>query len=578
MTCPKRFPLLILPLLAASILVARPSGPYVQREVRAVWVTTTAGLDWPQSQNKEEQISSLRRIVADLHNARFNTIYFQVRARGDTYYRSRFEPWAENLTGTLGADPGWDPLALLLQEAHACGMEVHAWFNVFKIRGSSPVPQTKPPHPSRVFPQWTIKVEDEGWLDPGVPAVREYLVSVALDLVDHYDVDGINFDFLRYPGRGFPDDASYRSYGSGGNRGAWRRANVTNFLTAFVARAREHHPQLKIGCSPLGQPEELPWNGLPTAFSQDALSWLHDGLVDYAAPQIYWNLGESWKDPDFASLAKAWQAAAGGRQIVAGIGAYKPEVQQQIPAQIDAARAAGNAGVSFFRLQNIRALNMFAGRFDRPAFVPPMAWRDSLPPTAPVYLHSTELATNVLLLEWSPAAPTNDSARSYAVYRAATVPEAKSPPTLLAFLPAPQTSFVDSIRNPSSLTFTYAVSAIDRMCNESPATVAYSAPMKEAIDLRRKVQYVTSLSTTLSGPLDRPALAAYALGHVSPVRLEIFQPRPGAADTLLATLVEGEQDAGIYVVGLQQFAFNRGVYLLKLRAGETVVDQPLLIR
>src|SRR5262245_16457839 len=102
---------------------AVPRAPV--REVRAVWLTTVNGLDWPDTHDPVQQRRSLLEILDKLAAARFNTVFFQVRCRGDALYRSRFEPWSQELTGTLGDDPGWDPLAFVIQEGHARGLEVH---------------------------------------------------------------------------------------------------------------------------------------------------------------------------------------------------------------------------------------------------------------------------------------------------------------------------------------------------------------------------------------------------------------------------------------------------------------------
>jgi uncharacterized lipoprotein YddW (UPF0748 family) len=552
------------------------------REVRAVWVTTAAGLDWPRSTSRGDQISSLTDMVKDLHAAHFNTIYFQARARGDAYYRSELEPWADNLTGTLGKDPGWDPLAELLRLAHDRGMEVHVWFNVFKVRDGRQVPSSAPPHPSRSLAAWTVNFEGEGWLDPGIPAVREYLVTVAIDLVSRYDVDGINFDFIRYPGKTFPDDAAYRQFGQGMDRSAWRRQNVTGFLRTFVERARQVKPHLKIGCSPLGVPEETPLGSQTTAriaFAQDAREWLRTGLVDYASAQIYWDIGSSFRDPDFAAVARSWRVASPQRQVVAGIGAYKSEVRAQLRAQIDSARAAGVAGQAFFRLENIRPLSILGNRYASAALVPQMPWLDSLPPSPPQQFSSSELSANVFLLEWtlSPPAADGDSARFYAVYRQ---PEgsAQDSSTRIALLPSPSTSFVDTIRGPSALHYQYEVRALDRLWNESRPAEVRTAMMQDVLALRQKVRQRNSLSTSLAGPAGLPSLAAYALEQRDSVRLELVLRRPGQPDSTVARLVDRDQDPGTYVVGLQQVGFVPGVYVLRLTAGVSALEQLLIVR
>jgi hypothetical protein len=402
--------------------------------------------------------------------------------------------------------------------------------------------------------------------------------------VSRYDVDGINFDFIRYPARGFPDDATYRQYGNGMDKGVWRRQNITGFLTTFVERARAVRPNLKIGCSPLGIAEEPPpgsnGNGM-TAFAQDAREWLRSGLVDYASAQIYWDIGSSWRDPDFAKVAREWKAASPLRQIVAGIAAYKREVLAELPRQIDSARAVGADGQAFFRLENIRSLTMFAGRYNAPALIPPMTWRDSVPPEPPIHISTTELAPNVFLIEWStpPPAEDGDTARYFSVYRdGVTAAGPSSGRTLITLLPAPQTSFVDSITTPSALTYRYEVRSVDRMWNESPPLPTHTAPMREVLALGRKTQHRTSLSTSLTGPNGSPSLAAYSLARRDSIRLDLVLRRPGSSDTTMMTLVHAEQEAGMHVVGLQRVAFRLGVYVLRLAAGEAVIEQLLLIQ
>jgi len=285
----------------------RASTPPPKQEVRAVWVATAAGLDWPRTQNTREQQEALVTIVQTAKALGLNTLFFQVRARGDAYYRSRYEPWADNLTGTLGRDPGWDPLRFLLDAAHGAGIEVHAWFNVFKVRGPNPVKPTTPLHPTLAFPQWTTELQGEAWLNPGVPAVRTYSLNVALDLVTSYDIDGILFDFVRYPGQDFPDGETYARYGRGTARDSWRRGNVSLFVKEFYERASALKPMLKIGSAPLGvydgQAEGLA-SGSYQEYFQDAPAWIRSGWQDYLAPQVYWNIGSSPGDPDFAKLAR----------------------------------------------------------------------------------------------------------------------------------------------------------------------------------------------------------------------------------------------------------------------------------
>ena len=392
-----------------------------KREVRAVWLTTASGLDWPRSTDRAEQQASLGEIVRRLKSYNFNTIFFQIRSRGDAYYRSAYEPWAENLTGTLGKDPGWDPLAFLINEAHRAGIEVHAWVNVYKVRANVPVPLTTPPHISRAHPGWMFNYRGEGWLDPGIPEVGTYLLNVIMDIARKYEIDGINFDYLRYPGREFPDGDSYRRYGLGIPRDRWRVANLDRFVGVCYDRLTALRPLLKIGSSPLGI------YGSDTGFVsiaageyyQDTRTWLKTGKLDYVAPQVYWDIGGARGDPDYAVLVPDWQRLAGARHVYAGIGAYKTDVAREIPRQIDVSRNAGNAGQSYFRYESLHAAELFGGRYAMPALIPPMPWKDSSSPPPPLHIALNEVTANVFNLQWVPPQTVAERSRAarFILYR-----------------------------------------------------------------------------------------------------------------------------------------------------------------
>lgn len=553
--------------------------PAPKCEVRAVWLTTAAGLDWPRSTDRGEQQASLREIVRTLRAENFNTVIFQVRARGDAYYHSAIEPWAENLTGTLGKDPGWDPLAFLISEAHASGIEVHAWINMCKVRGSGPSALSVPPHVSRAHSDWVISYRGEGWLDPGIPEVRSYLVNVVLDLVRNYDLDGVNFDYLRYPGHDFSDMASYRTYGSASNHDLWRKSNLDRIVTECYDRATALRPWIKVGCSPLGiyGTDTGFVSTAATEFYQDARSWLRSGKLDYVSPQLYWNIGGAPGEPDFIALLHGWQKLAGSRHVYAGIGAYKSGVAREIPAQIDSARRFGSLGEAFFRFESIRGNTLFAGRFTTPALIPPMSWKSSSPPEAPPYLAVTEVTANVFALEWiAPSAGSGEEPYAYVLYRSsqASIPWG-DPRSIVAVLPHGIRAYTDSVKAPSSATYYYAVSALDRSRTEGPPSPVSSGTMREFLALKGKLIEVTALSASLSRRSGAPTLVAYTIPRRTPVTLEMISHLENAGDTMITTLVRDTQDGGTYVVGLKDMQFTPGKYVVRLRAGQSVVEQPI---
>jgi uncharacterized lipoprotein YddW (UPF0748 family) len=556
-----------------------------KQEVRAAWVTTAAGLDWPKTLDRTEQQSSLKKIVADLRAAHFNTILFQVRARGDAYYRSSYEPWAENLTGTLGKDPGWDPLAFLLAEAHNAGLEVHAWFNVYKIRGLSAVGQSAPLHPARRFAAWVHEVDGEGWLDPGVPEVRDYLVNVALEIVRRYDIDGINFDFIRYPGRTFSDDDTYRRYGAGMERDDWRRSNIDRFVSAFYDSAIHIKPMLKVGSAPLGvftNGSGLNTWGAFHSYYQDSQGWLQKGMHDYLSPQVYWNLGATKDDPDFAELLRSWKRNSSGREIWAGIGAYKPEVMRELPEQIDSSRSIGVDGQVYFRYEHVNAMKVFGGRYATLANIPPMSWKDPVPPLEPTDLAVSETAQDVFHLEWlSPrSAKDGDRARYYNIYRSTSEQmQPNDASSLVAITNSDATFFVDTVREGGSYRYYYAVSALDKGNNESAISNVATITMRELTELRGKLSDFTSLATSVARENGNVTLVAYKLALRSPVSLRVVKQDTDSAQSAASlVLANGMQTAGTYIVGVGRSQLAPGLYLVRLDAGGIVIEQPLEIR
>lgn len=357
-----------------------------KHEVRGIFLTTSNRLDWPKSTDREEQQASLRAILREMQLANLNTLFFQVRPRGDAYYRSRYEPWAEALTGTLGKDPGWDPLAFILKEAHALGIEVHAWMNIFKVRGQLPLSKPAPnsrKHPTRAHPEWTLYYDKEAWLNPGVPQARAYTLRIVMDVVERYDIDGICFDFIRYPGPDVDDGNTYRAYGNNRPLAEWRRGNINAFIKEAYSAITRVKPLVKVGAAPVGNyngrlGEALEANTIGGAFDwyfQDAPTWLREGWLDYAAPQVYWSLAGYSLTADFEFISRSWKRFSAGRHIYVSIGAYKPEIAREIPAQISSARQSGIEGQIYFRYENVAGMKIFGDRYAAPAAVPAMPWK-----------------------------------------------------------------------------------------------------------------------------------------------------------------------------------------------------------
>ncbi len=390
-----------------------------KNEIRAVWIATAFNLDWPTAQNSNQQKNEIRNILDSLKEANFNTIYLQVRARGDLLYPSSLEPFAKSLTGTLGKSPGYDPLKYFIQESHKRGIEIHAWWNVYKVFGKGLPERTIPKHVVLARPELCKYYKNEWWLDPGNPETNKYLTALITELVTKYDLDGINFDYLRYPDKDFDDDSTYNLYGKGMDKFEWRRENINKFVSQLYDKIISIRPNFKIGSSPLGiyrtyDTSSVLFGGFNRA-SQDSKNWLYSKKLDYISPQLFWNINSI---PNYDLLLRNWISHSNNRSVIAGIAAYKllPDFEDwnisEISAQIDSIREIGADGVSIYRLSLLR--NNVKGiydllkndKFKYPAGIPVYSWKDTAKPSAPVNVRLSPTENQNLKMEWD---VTNDS-------------------------------------------------------------------------------------------------------------------------------------------------------------------------
>ena len=570
---------LLIALSHCSLALAQTNTSTPKQEVRAVWITTVNGLDWPKSTDPAEQQRSLREMVMKLHSAHFNTIFFQVRGRGDALYRSSLEPWSDILTGTLGKDPGWDPLQFVIDEAHARAMEVHAWFNTFYVRsGKGEIPPSKPRHVALEHPDWVQTVDGQSWLDPGLPAVRNFLLRVGMEIVRNYDVDGVQFDFARYPGIAYPDEKTYKKYGNGTPKDDWRRENVTKFIRAFYDSAAAARPAVKIGSAPIGIYTNVgSAKGLQgySDLYQDSRAWLREFLQDYIVPQVYWSLGDQRADPDFSVVAKDWSEHSYGRHVYVGIGAYKPDVHQQMPALIDASRSLGVRGNSFFRYENIAdALDMGA-RYRTPANVPPMPWKNARPPGAPTDLAVENVRDGIFHLLWAPPSGAGAAPAYYNVYRSLRHPvDIDNASNLLAILPARATEYLDTIAQAHSPKYYYAVSALDRGNNESLSTSERSVIIPEIAAVAKSFELQFGLGNYYPDPASSVVFFRYTVAATAPVFLKILDE----SNQEVATVVDAVQGPGNYIAAADLSALKNGRYTYMLIAGNEKQKKALTLK
>ena len=305
---------------AATPAPTATAEPTAAAPYRAVWVSY---LEWQQVDFSTPETFSgdIAVILDNIRNLGATVVLAQVRPFGDALYPSSYYPFSHLCTGQQGRDPGYDPLALLVQAAHDRGLALEAWVNPYRIQAGL-TPALCDDSPATLHPDWVKYTDTGAYLDPANTAVRQYIADAVGELCANYDVDGIHFDDYFYPTTDPAFDAAdYAASGTALTRDDWRRENVNALVELCHATARRYG--VRFGVAPVGDPEQ----NYALQYS-DAARWLRQGTVDYLMPQLYWGQ-EYVKDGDtshsLARLAGAWAALprAAGVRLYAGLGAYR---------------------------------------------------------------------------------------------------------------------------------------------------------------------------------------------------------------------------------------------------------------
>lgn len=302
---------------------ALPSG-----EWRAVWVSYLefAEMDFSSESAFRADAAALMDNCLSLG---LNTVIAQVRPFGDALYRSSLFPWSHLCTGVQGQDPGFDPLDVLLTEAHARGLSLEAWVNPYRLRSSASMPPVLAESSLlNTHPEWVCTVNEGAYLNPAIPEAADYVVQGVAELVQNYAVDGIHFDDYFYPTTDSSIDAAQFAASGETDLTAWRRANVTRLVKAVHDAVKAADPTLRFGVSPQGNPD----NDRNEQYT-DLSVWLTasgaDAVVDYLCPQIYWGYGYTLSSGStrfaFENITAEWLALprAESTALYFGLGAYR---------------------------------------------------------------------------------------------------------------------------------------------------------------------------------------------------------------------------------------------------------------
>ncbi len=384
-----------------DILTSDVDAQGSMQEARAVWVTR-----WDFEKSKTQGPASIATIMKNIADANFNMVYFQVRGRADAYYKSSYEPYASDFTGTLGGDPGWDPLAVAVEEAHKNGLEIHAWINTFTMwSGTTPPIESSPRHIYLSHPEWLVVDSNGGimalnssyvFATPGNPQVWDHIVNVVTDIALRYNIDGIHFDYIRYPGPEYSyDEVSNSRFQEAKKsrpsltREDWQRDQVTQFLSLAYENLISVKTMLKITAAVWGiYKDRWNWGGTSEGYYdyyQDSQRWMSLKIVDAISPMIYWPMTVPMGGrTDYATLALDFVSNSYGRFVFAGMNVYPrsdtdPYDFSEMEKEINYLRSIDAQGMAIFSYAMIKKYNYFdnfkQGPFAIKAIVPYMNWK-----------------------------------------------------------------------------------------------------------------------------------------------------------------------------------------------------------
>lgn len=408
---------LVVSSFAQRYTVSNETAPMVPREFRAAWVACVYNIDWPSriGMGPETQCAELRAILDRMASMKMNAIIFQVRPNADAVYQSNLEPWSHWISGAQGKSPGYDPLAYCIQQAHARGIEVHAWFNPFRALPSSKIP-TASNHVVRTHPSAIRNFKTYKWMDPSLPFTQQRALAVIMDVVNRYDVDGVHIDDYFYPYPDVDPQGRAKQVFPDGKSPEARRVATDGFVKAMYASVKARKPWVRVGISPFGI-----WRpGVPAGttasidafhhLSADSRKWLQQGWCDYLSPQLYWRI----EGPQSFSRLIAWWRAQGTRPVWPGLAASRINSSEdpgrtasEILNQVSLTRTVGKnyVGHVFWSMKSLMENRGDLGNelvkkfYQEPSLVPPMPWvNGNLPKTPNVVAAGSKGNINVV---WS---------------------------------------------------------------------------------------------------------------------------------------------------------------------------------
>ena len=519
----------MLSILPVNVLAqTRPWGPYeqyipsetpsVKRHLRGTWICTVINMDWPSREtskieNDTERIQKTKdELIAILDKSvemNLNAVFFQVSPEGDAFYKSNLVPWSRYLTGTYGRDPGFDPLAFAIEEAHKRNLEIHAWFNPYRVSMdiSNATIESLNTEKSvyKEHPEWIKTSMSRFFVDPGIPAAREWVENRVMEVVDNYDIDGVHFDdyfyYERYEGE-LKDEDTFNTYNNGqfSNLGDWRRNNTDLLVKEISHKVRSAKSWVKFGISPSGVwankgdgfPDGLNTNTSYTDYNKcfaNTKKWVEEELLDYIAPQIYFTFANS--RVSYGEVATWWSRVIRDKKVHLYVGQALFKINEDPDQYFKGEKAVGEVarqlkfnmvkpevkGSIIFRVNNFNDLNkqevvdvVKNDLWSTKALVPVMPWKGGKAPVTPTQGKLEELS-NSIKLTWNDNDP---NTTYYAIYRYnknenIEITSDTSAPKLIATIRKTNNGKQEfrDMWTSNSDNLVYVVTALDRLHNES---------------------------------------------------------------------------------------------------------------
>lgn len=452
-----------------------------KHEMRAVWLTTIGGLDWPRTyaqskRSAQKQQSEFIEILEKLQHAGINTILLQTRVRATTIFKSDMEPWDGCLSGFPGKSPGYDALEFAINECHKRGIQLHAWIVTIPVGRWN---DTGCRNLRNRVPALIKKIGDFGYMNPEKEGSGDYIAEFCADITRRYDIDGIHLDYIRYP----ETWGKITNYDRG-------REYITSAVRKITKAVKREKPWVMMSCSPIGKYSDLPrqwshgWNARDIV-CQDAALWMNEGLMDALFPMMY------FKDNNFYPFAIDWKERSNGRIVAPGLGIYFMSPKEKNWPLIDISREMYvlrqiNEGFCFFRckflLDNTKGIYDFIqGEFcTYPALTPPMTWYLYKKPEKPAFIKCSYKSNGTGILSWGKGKDnSNGNYLRYNVYASRKYPvdTEDAGNILVAYTTSSELKIIKG--------YYYAVCSVDRYGNESePISTTMESTKKNLHNLK----------------------------------------------------------------------------------------------